>query len=111
MLAEMINNVADDADERKKRWQSKSLYQMAAEMKNETMAPSVDSYGGSNVFMRYKKNKWFENFNIIALKRIRDEEDGQMLTELLDIAKKNERDKLRKKQQQQEEQPRRKSLE
>ena len=44
---------------------NKSMYELAAEMQNETMAPSVDSYGDSNVFLRYKQNKWFEAVGII----------------------------------------------
>ena len=28
----------------------KSLYQLAAELENENMNPSIESYGGSNVF-------------------------------------------------------------
>ena len=43
----------------------KSMYELAAEMENETMAPSLDSYGDSGVYLRYKQNKWFESVNII----------------------------------------------
>ena len=61
------------------------------------MNPSVESYGGSNVFLRYKKNKWFENINMIQLKRMKEEQDGEILTELLDVGNKLKREKLREK--------------
>lgn len=38
-------------------------------MQNETNAPSIESYGDSNVYFRYKQNKWFEAVGIIKLKR------------------------------------------
>ena len=52
---------------------------MAAEMQNETMAPSVGSYGEQNVYMRYKQNKWFESINIIELKRLKAEQESEAL--------------------------------
>ena len=59
----------EDLREKKKQYMNKSMYELAAEMQNETMAPSIDSYGDSNVFLRYKQNKWFEAVGIIQLKR------------------------------------------
>ena len=79
------------------RLKTKSLYQLAVELENENMNPSVESYGGSNVFLRYKKNKWFENINMIQLKRMKEEQDGEILTELLDVGNKLKREKLREK--------------
>ena len=71
----MVQQMMDehgDLDETKKKFLCKPLYQMAAELQNENCAPSLNSYGGSDVYLRYKKNKWFENVNIIALKRLKE---------------------------------------
>lgn len=58
----MIQRMTDehgDLSDTKKKFLYKSLYDLAAEMNNETCAPSLNSYGGSDVYMRYKQNKWF----------------------------------------------------
>mmetsp|Transcript_3825 Transcript_3825/g.5116 ORF Transcript_3825/g.5116 Transcript_3825/m.5116 type:complete len:140 (+) Transcript_3825:303-722(+) len=96
IVAELIDSV-DDLDEDKKKLLNKSLYELASEMQNDNMAPSVDSYGNQGVFMRYKKNQWFENVNIIELKRLKAKQEGEVLLELLDVGKKIERDKAREK--------------
>ena len=61
------------------------------------MKPSIDSYGGSNVYLRYKNNKWFENINIIALKRAKASQEGELILELLDVGRKLEREELSEK--------------
>ena len=71
LLDDMLEN--EEEPEEKKKVEAKSLYQLASELQNENMNPSVESYGSSNVFQRYKKNKWFENINVIALKRMKEE--------------------------------------
>lgn len=52
---------------------NKSLEEVAEDLRNESNAPTIDSYGGHQVFVRYKKNKWFENVNINALMRLKGE--------------------------------------
>lgn len=49
----MIENT-EDLSTVKQKVSSKSMYELAAEMQNETMAPSVESYGDQNVYLRYK---------------------------------------------------------
>ena len=48
---------------------TKPIYEMSVDLQNEELMPSVDSYGDSRVFIRYKMNKWFEGMNVIRLKR------------------------------------------
>ena len=67
-------------------------------MNNETMAPSLDSYGNSGVFLRYKKNQWFENLNVLELKKLKAAQEEEVLLELLDMGKKMERDRKREQQ-------------
>ena len=67
-VQEMLDS-QEEIDETKKSFLKKSMYELAAEMQNETMAPSIDSYGDPNVFLKYKKHQWFESVNIIKLKR------------------------------------------
>ena len=80
----------------KKKLLNKSLYEMANDLQNYSMAPSVDSYGGSGVYLRYKQNRWFENVNIIALKQLKQHQEKEALLELLHLEKKHEREKQRK---------------
>ena len=44
--------------------------------------PSVDSYGESKVYIRYKMNKWFEGMNVIRLKREQAKQHALLLKEL-----------------------------
>ena len=67
-VTEMLE-AQEDLDETKKKFLKKSMYELAHEMQNETMAPSLDSYGDPNVFLRYKRHQWFESVDIIKLKR------------------------------------------
>ena len=55
MIEDLINSV-DDIDKDKQELLNKSLYDLADEMKNETLAPSLDSYGNDGVYLRYKRN-------------------------------------------------------
>lgn len=55
MIEDLINSV-DDIDRDKKELLNKSLFELAGEMKNETLAPSLDSYGNDGVYLRYKRN-------------------------------------------------------
>ena len=82
-----------ELDERKKAFLMKPLYQLAQELQNETCAPSLNSYGGSDVYLRYKKNKWFENVDIIALKRLREDHEQKMLLEVLDVGQRLEHER------------------
>lgn len=74
----MLDNT-EDPDQVKKTFMKKSMYELAAEMQNETMAPSLDSYGDPGVYLRYKNNKWFESVNIIELKRKKAQEYTEVL--------------------------------
>lgn len=67
----MIGEVKDKNDQ--KNLHGKSLRNVAAELQNEIRGPSVNSYGGCNVYQRYKKNKWFENVDINGLKRLKND--------------------------------------
>ena len=94
MIDDLINSV-DDIDEDKKDLLNKSLYELAGEMKNETLAPSLDSYGNDGVYLRYKRNEWFQNINMIELKKLKAKQESEILLELLDVGKKIEREKVR----------------
>lgn len=90
-------------EKRKLKYMNKSIYQLAAEMQNETMAPSIDSYGESNVFLRYKQNKWFEAVNIIQLKREQAVQNAEFLKALHEQELRAQRKaQLRKKQEEME---------
>ena len=80
-VAELFDET-EDADDVKKKFMKKSMYELAAEMQNETMAPSLDSYGDPSVFHRYKNNKWFESLNVIELKRKQALEYTEVLKDL-----------------------------
>jgi len=58
------------------------MYERAAELQNETMAPTIDSYGEKGVYLRYKQNKWFESVNIIQLKQLKAQEEGEALRQI-----------------------------
>ena len=94
----MVQNLLDsveDLDRDKMKILNKSLYELAEENNNETLAPSLDSYGNSGVYLRYKMNKWFENINVLELKKLKAQQEGEILLELLDVGKKMEREKER----------------
>ena len=50
---------------------------MANEQGKQEILPSIDSYGDSRAYMRYKQNKWFEGMNVIKLKK--EQANAQML--------------------------------
>ena len=56
---------------------TKSIYELAIEQGKQEILPSIDSYGDSSVYMRYKQNKWFEGMNVIKLKK--EQAHAQML--------------------------------
>ena len=68
MIQNMIGEVTNQ-----KNLRCKSLKNVAAKLQNEIRGPSINSYGGCNVYQRYKQNNWFENVNINALKRIKND--------------------------------------
>ena len=59
------NKDEDPIDKARKKFQNRSMYELAKEMKNEWCSPSIDSYGETNVFISYKNNKWFDSVDII----------------------------------------------
>ena len=69
----------EDIEKVKKKFAKKSAYEVAAEMNAETNAPSIDSYGGQNVFLRYKRNEWFESVKMAQLKREQNEKETEIL--------------------------------
>lgn len=81
----------DDGNQPKKMILQKSAYELAAEMENATMAPTVDSYGDQNVFLKYKQNKWFESISIIEIKRIKAEQETEKLKQIHDELRRQDR--------------------
>ena len=69
----------DELDQVKNDFMSKSMYELAEEIENETHAPSLDSYADQDVFLRYKQGKWFESVNILQLKKQRDQQSAEFL--------------------------------
>ena len=81
----------------RKKFQNKSMYELSKEMKNEWNAPSLDSYGDANVFLTYKKAKWFETVDIIQLKREQEAQNTEFLKYELEKVRRAERAAIKEK--------------
>ena len=77
----MVEN-DENLEDVQKTVMDKSLYLLAEELKNDTNAPLLDTYGRSGVYQNYKQNKFFEKMSIIDLKRARDREAMEFMKEL-----------------------------
>ena len=80
----------------KKGIKTKSIYEMANEQGKQEILPSIDSYGDSRVYMRYKQNKWFEGMNVIKLKKEQAHAQMMLLQELYERQNKVEKEIARK---------------